>query len=53
VTPGVVHDGLQQGSSGLAAGERVITDGVQKTRPGAKVVPKPLEEGEAAPAAAG
>jgi membrane fusion protein (multidrug efflux system) len=53
VTPGVVHDGLQQVTSGLAAGERVIADGVQKTRPGAKVVPKPLEEPEAAPAAAG
>jgi membrane fusion protein (multidrug efflux system) len=42
VTAGVVHDGLQQVTQGLAAGERVIADGVQKARPGAKVAPKPL-----------
>jgi multidrug efflux system membrane fusion protein len=38
VVPGVVHDGWQQVREGVAAGERVVTDGVQKTRPGAKVV---------------
>ena len=27
--------------SGLKAGERVITDGAQKLRPGAAIVPKP------------
>jgi membrane fusion protein (multidrug efflux system) len=38
VVSGVVHDGWQQVREGLAAGERVVTDGVQKTRPGARVV---------------
>ncbi|HSJ97408.1 MAG TPA: efflux RND transporter periplasmic adaptor subunit [Myxococcota bacterium] len=45
---GAVHDGRQQVSEGLAAGERVIADGVQKARPGGKVVAKPLTEDEAA-----
>jgi len=48
VTRGGVHDGLQQVTSGLAVGERVIADGVQKAPPGAKVVPKPLAETAAA-----
>jgi RND family efflux transporter MFP subunit len=46
VTAGVVHDGLQQITQGLAAGERVIADGVQKARPGAKVTPKPASPAE-------
>lgn len=41
---GPVHAGMQQIREGLAAGERVIADGVQKVRPGEKVVAKPLEE---------
>jgi multidrug efflux pump subunit AcrA (membrane-fusion protein) len=49
---GALHDGMQQVTEGLAAGERVIADGVQKARPGGKVVAKPLAEAEAAPAAA-
>jgi RND family efflux transporter MFP subunit len=44
VVPGVVHDGWQQVRDGLAAGERVVADGVQKARPGTKVVAKPMEE---------
>jgi RND family efflux transporter MFP subunit len=40
VTIGAAHDGLQQVTTGLAAGERVIVDGVQKARPGQKVVAK-------------
>jgi len=48
---GGVHDGLQQVTEGLAAGERVIADGVQKARPGGKVVAKPVAEDGAAPAA--
>lgn len=38
-------------ASGLAAGDRVIVDGLQKVRPGAKV--KPVEAGSAAAAAQG
>jgi RND family efflux transporter MFP subunit len=41
VSLGVASDGMQQILEGLRAGERVITDGVQKARPGQKVVPKP------------
>jgi len=33
-------------SSGLAAGERVIVEGLQKARPGAEVQAVPLEAGE-------
>jgi membrane fusion protein (multidrug efflux system) len=42
VTIGASHDGMQQITEGLAAGERVIVDGVQKARPGQKVVVKPM-----------
>lgn len=45
VVIGALHDGMQQVKQGLAAGERVIADGVQKVRPGGKVVAKPLPEG--------
>jgi membrane fusion protein (multidrug efflux system) len=48
VALGAAHDGMQQITSGLAAGERVIVDGVQKARPGQKVVAKTAEEGKAA-----
>lgn len=49
VVPGILHDGMQQIVEGLAAGERVIADGVQKARPGAKVVAKPLDAAPAPP----
>ena len=39
---GVAHAGMQEVSKGLAEGERVIVDGLQKARPGAKVTAKPL-----------
>jgi membrane fusion protein (multidrug efflux system) len=39
---GVSHDGMQQIVDGLAVGERVIADGVQKVRVGSKVKPTPL-----------
>ena len=42
VTAGVVHDGMQRIVEGLASGERVVVEGVQKARPGQKVVPRPL-----------
>jgi len=48
VARGGVHDGMQQVTSGLAAGERVIAEGVQKAQPGMKVAPKPLAETAAA-----
>ena len=50
VVPGLVHDGLQQVREGLAVGERVIVDGVQKARPGSKVSAKPAGEDDAGPA---
>lgn len=49
---GVLHDGMQQVKEGLAVGERVVTDGVQKARPGKKVVAKPISETGASGAAA-
>lgn len=50
IEPGGVYDGIQRVLEGLRAGERVIADGVQKARPGAKVVPRPLPEDGAASA---
>jgi len=52
VTLGAAHDGMQQITDGLASGERVIADGVQKARPGQKVVAKPWTEAGAASEAA-
>ncbi len=52
VTLGATHDGMQQITDGLASGELVIADGVQKARPGQKVVPKPWTDGGAASEAA-
>jgi RND family efflux transporter MFP subunit len=50
---GTLHEGMQEVSGGLAPGERVVADGVQKARPGGKVVAKPLaDDGAPAPAAA-
>jgi RND family efflux transporter MFP subunit len=49
---GIVHDGMQEVTSGLAEGERVIADGVLKARPGAKVTPRAAAATGAAPAAA-
>ena len=46
---GAAHQGMQQIASGLAAGERVVVDGVQKARPGQKVVVREAADG-AAPA---
>jgi RND family efflux transporter MFP subunit len=44
VVIGTLHDGMQQVKEGLVVGERVIADGVQKVRPGGKVVAKPLAD---------
>ena len=40
VTLGVTHEGLQQITEGVAEGERVVVEGVQKARPGQKVAAK-------------
>lgn len=50
---GALHDGMQEIRTGLEAGERVVADGVQKARPGSKVVPRPLEPEVAAEPDAG
>jgi membrane fusion protein (multidrug efflux system) len=42
VAIGGSHEGMQQIAEGLAAGERVVVDGVQKARPGAKVAAKEM-----------
>ncbi len=49
VRTGALHDGMRQITEGLAAGERVIVDGVQKARPGQKVVAKSSAETVPAP----
>jgi membrane fusion protein (multidrug efflux system) len=51
VVLGVAHDGQQQIASGVAEGERVIVDGVQKARPGSSVAAR--EEGGASSVADG
>ncbi len=51
VRPGRMVDGRQEILSGLEGGERVIVDGLQGLRPGAKVRAEAVaKEGEAAPA---
>jgi membrane fusion protein (multidrug efflux system) len=53
ITTGDVINGQVEVSDGLHSGERVIVDGVQKVRPGAKVKPVPVADSSAAPAAPG
>ncbi|MEO1750875.1 efflux RND transporter periplasmic adaptor subunit [Thiofaba sp. EF100] len=48
VTLGPEIGGRRPVLSGLAVGERVIVDGMQKARPGSKVAPQPLEEAPSA-----
>ena len=40
VTLGDVADGLRIVTSGLAAGERIVVNGLQRVRPGASLVPQ-------------
>jgi membrane fusion protein, multidrug efflux system len=40
---GAVHDGQQQITDGVALGERVVVDGVQKARPGQKVAARDID----------
>ncbi len=44
VVTGALHDGMREIVSGVAAGDRVIVDGVQKARPGQKVIAKSIAE---------
>lgn len=48
VTLGPEIGGRRPVLTGLAVGERVIVDGMQKARPGSKVAPQPLEEAPSA-----
>lgn len=50
VAIGALHDGMREIVSGLAVGERVVADGVQKARPGQKVIAKPIAPAQPAPA---
>jgi membrane fusion protein (multidrug efflux system) len=43
VVVGVAHEGMLQIAQGVAAGERVIVEGVQKVRVGMQVETRPLE----------
>ncbi len=40
VTLGAAHEGMLHIASGLAAGERVVVEGVQQARPGTRVTPE-------------
>jgi membrane fusion protein, multidrug efflux system len=43
VTLGADVDGLRVVSSGLQAGERIVVNGLQRVRPGAKVAPQEVK----------
>ena len=42
VSLGAAHDGLRVVNAGLKPGERIIVNGLQRVRPGAKVAPEPV-----------
>lgn len=48
---GSLQDGLRVVQSGLAAGERIVVNGLQRVRPGDAVTPHPVQMGAAAPKA--
>ncbi len=52
VTLGPLVDGLRVVRTGLAAGDHVVVNGLQRVRPGAKVAPVPVQMDAAAGAAA-
>jgi RND family efflux transporter MFP subunit len=41
VDPGPLYDGLRVIRSGIGPGDRVVIDGIQRAKPGAKVTPRP------------
>ena len=49
---GPVIDGLRVVQSGLAAGETIVVNGLQRVRPGAQVQPQRVAMGERAPGGA-
>jgi hypothetical protein len=52
VEAGAAREGQRRITKGLAAGERVIVEGVQKARPGQKVAPSEAETRAPSPATA-
>ena len=46
ITLGPAHDGLRVVTSGLAPGERIVVNGLQRVRPGASLAPEPVPMGE-------
>jgi RND family efflux transporter MFP subunit len=52
VEAGTAREGQRRITKGLAAGERVIVEGVQKARPGQKVAPSEAESSAPSPATA-
>ena len=51
VTLGALHDGMLHIATGLAAGERVVVEGVQKARPGSRVAPHESDVAKGPPGA--
>jgi len=45
VKVGRLHDGLRVVAEGLRKGERVVLNGLQRVRPGAKVEPRMVARG--------
>ena len=44
VVPGAQKDGLTVIQKGLSKGDQVITRGIQRARPGGKVVPEAIQQ---------
>lgn len=51
ISLGSLQDGLRVVESGLAEGERIVVNGLQRVRPGDTVTPHPVQMGAAAPEA--
>ncbi len=49
ITPGPSQNGLRVVTSGLAAGERIVVNGTQHARPGARINPKTVAMGSPEP----
>ncbi|WP_035681982.1 efflux RND transporter periplasmic adaptor subunit [Azospirillum brasilense] len=50
IIPGAAQNGLRVVKSGLAAGERIVVNGLQHARPGARISPKTVAMGKPADA---
>lgn len=42
IDPGPLHEGLRVVNRGLAAGEKIVVNGLQRVRPGAAITPQPV-----------